>query len=130
MKRISTNQIKTIRRSFLKVRNRQNFIRIPFEVVSILFFILQLLNRIENENDVLKHIKNELNNMSIGDYLYQHHTYVFSQEYKVKMNALRDEPFMLAKYQHLEANLIGGYSIMAKRYDEIDWDNANDYIIK
>ena len=47
LKKVSTNQIKSIRREFNKIRNKnEKFIRIPFDVVSILFYIMQLFNKV------------------------------------------------------------------------------------
>ncbi len=133
MKRVSTNQIKTIRRSFLKIHNHnENFIRIPFDVVSILFFIIQLVNRIDDENASIEQIKRELNDVNIGSYLYRYHAQVFEDQYdNVRRDKVRQESRVLfEKYERLQARLTSNQSIMKKKYKEVDWNNASDYVIK
>ena len=63
-KNVTTNQIKSIRFSYTKLMGGPNYIRIPFNVVPILFFILYIYK------------KTYLNNYEedcIGNYFYKEH---------------------------------------------------------
>lgn len=130
MKRVSTTQIKTIRRAFFKItRSDEKYIRIPFNVVSILYFIINLLNRIENGNSSVHRYFTSMDKTCISDYLYSKHTKIFKDNFDKRKNQLTDEELKW-KYDILNANLTGQYSIMQKKYSAVDWDNIEEYIIK
>ncbi|MBQ6265314.1 MAG: hypothetical protein IJJ61_05545 [Clostridia bacterium] len=130
MKRVSTNQIKTIRHSFIKAtNNKEKFIRIPFDAVSILFFIIKMLNSIEKNNpSVEAHIK-AMDNETIGDYSYSKHIEIFNDNIDRRLNQLTDAE-LIDKYKSLRANLTGQYSIMLKNHSEVNWENDDEYRIK
>lgn len=130
MKRVSTTQIKTIRRAFFKITSgEEKYIRIPFNVVSILYFIINLLNRIEDENSSIHKYFTLMNKTCISDYLYSKHTKIFRENLVKRKNQLTDEE-LKCKYDKLNANLTGQYSIMQKKHSDVDWDNGEEYIIK
>ncbi len=130
LKRVSTNQIKTIRRSFHKLRDKdENFIRIPFNVVPIFFFILSLLKQIDNENSNVNKLIQSMNFNTIGEYIYDYHMQIFKTNYKKRV-ALLTDPALKNKYLTLEANLIGFHTIMNKYFRDIEWDKKESYIIK
>lgn len=130
LKRVSTTQIKTIRRAFIKISNdEEKYVRIPFDVVSIIFFIISLLNRIENQEDSIQNIFAEMDKTCISDYLYKEHTLLFQKNYMKRRNQITDIELQ-KKYDLLNANLLGRYSIMRCKYFEVDWDNNSLYIIK
>ena len=130
MKRVSTTQIKTIRRAFFKITNGdEKYIRIPFNVVSIIYFIINLLNRIEDENSSIRKHFIAMNKTCISDYLYPDHTKIFKDNFDKRKNQLTDEELKW-KYDLLKANLTGQYSIMQKKYSDVDWNNNSEYIIK
>ncbi len=130
LKRVSTTQIKTIRRSFLKIRNNdEKYVRIPFNVVSIFFFIISLLNRIDNENSSANKYINAMNKTCISDYLYFEHVQIFKKHFDKRKNQLTDKD-LIEKYDLLNANLTGQYSLMKLKHEEVDWDNNKEYIIQ
>lgn len=132
-KRVSTNQIKTIRRSFRKLRDiGQNYIRIPFSVVPILFFILNLLHCIP-VTDLDHEEKQFMNSLikggkTISEQLYDYYVSTFLKEYDIICSKLTDEE-LINKYKKLYANLTNRLSIMNCTYCDIDWDELPKYII-
>lgn len=130
MKRVSTTQIKTIRRAFFSItRGNKSYIRIPFNVVSILFFIINLLNKIEDENASVHKYFVVMDQTCISDYLYSTHTKIFKDNFEKRKNQLTDSD-LIEKYNLLNANLTGQYSFMQKKYSDVNWDNNSEYIIK
>ena len=130
LKRVSTNQIKTIRRSFLKAtNNEEKIIRIPFDAVSILFFIIKMLNSIEKNNSSVEAHIIAMDNETIGDYLYSEHIEIFNDNIDRRLNQLTDAE-LIDKYKSLRANLTGQYSIMLKNHSEVNWENDDEYRIK
>mgnify|MGYP004669858405 CR=1 FL=1 len=130
LKKVSATQIKTIRRSFLKINDsNQNYIRIPFDVVSILFYIIKILYSIENENfDKSKYI-NAMNKTTISQYLYKEHTQIFNEQYLNKINCLSDRA-LIEKYNRLYSMLTGFDSFLSHSFKDIDWNKSNQYVIK
>ena len=125
-KKVSATQIKSIRRSFNRLISKDYFVRIPFDVVPILFFILSLLKSIDNENaDIQKHINN-MNQLEVGQYLYKEHTEIYNRERLNRIAHITD-PSLLQKYERLDANLNEYLSIMRKHYNEINWYNLDQY---
>ena len=124
LKRVTTTQIKTIRRSFSRINstNEQQFIRIPFDIVPILFFILTLLNGIGSGSPSVNQLFVAMNKVKIGEYLYAEHTKLFEDNYPQRMNQITD-PTLQAKYAVLKANLQSPTSIMQQRYSEVNWNN-------
>lgn len=130
LKRVSTTQIKTIRRAFFKITNgNEKYIRIPFNVVSIIYFIINLLNRIEDENSSIGKHFTAMDKTCISDYLYAKHIEIFKENFDKRKHQLTDVD-LIEKYDLLHANLVGQYSIMQKKYSDVDWDNNDEYIIK
>lgn len=132
-KRVSTNQIKTIRRTFQKLRDKeQNYIRLPFSVVPILFFILNLLNSIpvaELDNSEKKFINTFANSgKTIKEMLYDFHANIFTKEYNIFYSNLSDEK-LKNKFQKLYANLTNRLSIMNCTYRNVNWNDLSQYII-
>lgn len=130
LKKVSATQIKTIRRSFLKINDsNQNYIRIPFDVVSILFYIIKILYSIDNENfDKNKYI-NAMNKTKISQYLYKEHTRIFKEQYLNKINCLSDRA-LIEKYNRLYSMLTGFDSFLSHPFKDIDWNKSNQYVIK
>ena len=125
-KRVSTSQIKSIRRSFNRLVSNTTHVRIPFDVVPILFYILSLYKSIDSENATIQTKKNAMNNIKIGDYLYKEHTKIFNDQYNSRMQQIT-EPELIQKYIRLEANLNYCDSIMKTTYGSIQWNNINTY---
>lgn len=70
-KSVSATQIKTIRRSFKKISNHEKYIiRIPFDVVSILVYILSLAKSIDTENSIIYTYIRKMNEDTIGNVIY------------------------------------------------------------
>ncbi len=129
-KKVSTTQIKTIRRSFVKINNsNEKYIRIPFDVVSILFFILTILKRIDDNNFNKEKYVRIMNEKTIGTYLYERHTDIFSREYDNRIMHLSD-PLLIEKYKTLSSLLTGYNTFMNHYFDDIDWNNSSEYKIK
>lgn len=125
-KKISATQIKSVRRSFNRLISHDTFVRIPFDVVPIFFFILSLLKSIDNENaDIQKYI-NDMNKLEIGQYLYKNHTEIFNNEMDNRVAHITDRD-LINKYNRLNANLNEYHSIMKKHYNEIEWHNIHQY---
>lgn len=132
-KRVSSNQVKTIRRAFRRIKDRnQYFIRIPFSVVPILFFILNLLHSIpvsELNDDEKKFINFLSNGNEIRKCLYDYHTGIFLNKYSTIMLSIADEE-LRDKYQRLYANLTYTSSVVNKTFGEINWAELAQYIIR
>ena len=136
LKRVSTTQIKTIRRAFIRISNNNTkFVRIPFDVVSILFFIITLLNKIAKLDKTgegkacAQAFFKEMNRERISVFLYREHMELFEANYVRRRNQLTDD-VLIEKYELLYANLLGQYSIMQQMYSQINWNNDTPYIIK
>lgn len=131
-KRISTNQIKAIRRSFQRVCNRRHFIRIPFHSVPIIFFILNMLNNIPvdelsvDERKFLNDMDNETT--TVGDFLFEFHTALFDQNYRSIVYHLNDFE-LIDLYNTLNANLHHPTSVMNCSYSQVDWEKLDQYVI-
>lgn len=129
-KRVSTNQIKTIRRSFNKLKNKEeNFVRLPFDVVPIFFFIMSLLAQISEESGVAKEFISRMNVDNVRNYIYPYQSEVFRQQYETYMNNLTD-PVLRAKFMQLHANLFGPDTFMIHRFSEIVWNDIEQYRIR
>lgn len=131
-KRVSSNQVKTIRRAFRRIKDKnQHFIRIPFSVVPILFFILNLLHSIpisELNDDEKQFMDSLTNGNEIRKCLYNYHTSVFFKKYSIIMSNITDEE-LKDKYQRLYANLTDKSSVINNTYSEIKWIELTQYII-
>ena len=125
-KKISTKQIKSIRRSFNRIVSNNNYVRIPFDVVSIFFFILSLLKSIETPSDDVKKYINNLNRIEVGEYLYKEHRQSFKNEYEHRIRHLRDNS-LREKYETLHSMLVSTYTIMTKKFNEIEWHKIDEY---
>lgn len=125
--RVTTSQVKSIRRSFSKINDRsQKFVRIPFNVTSIFFFILMLLARIDKHYSTT--FIDILNRETLGDYLYKYHIDVFEDMYLPRVNALTDEE-LRQKYRTLYADLSAYNAFMRKHFSDLRWVDTT-YIIK
>lgn len=129
LKRVTTNQIKSIRRSFRKVGNSaQKFVRIPFNVASIFFFILMLVARIENDTSECVSLIRMLDNQTIGNCLYNYYITIFEEKSLARINALTNEN-LKQKYRTLEAHLCGYNAFMKKKYSDLRWGDTT-FVIK
>lgn len=131
-KRISTNQIKAIRRSFQRVCNRTHFIRIPFHSVPIIFFILNMLNNIpvgELSADEKKYLNAMVNeSTTVGNFLFKFHTTLFYRNYRNIVYHISDFE-LLSLYDTLYANLHDSKSVMNCSYSQVNWNELDQYII-
>ena len=131
-KRVSTNQVKTIRRAFRRINDEnQHFIRIPFSVVPIMFFTLNLLHSIpisELNNSEKQFMNILINGNDIKKCLYDFHTSIFLKKYSIIMSSITDDE-LKDKYQRLYANLTDKSSVINNRYSEIKWSELTQYII-
>lgn len=133
-KRVSTNQVKAIRRSFQRICNhKKKIIRIPFHSVSIIFFILDMLHRIpigELSADERRYVDALANSFqTVGETFFQFHTALFNNDYKNFLFHI-DDLELIDLYNTLYANLNDRSSVMRCRYDLIAWNRLNQYIIK
>lgn len=129
-KRVSATQIKTIRRSFKKItKDGDFFLRIPFDVVPILFYILNLARSIDNENSSIHSIFKEMEKMPIADYLYSYHRDVFSKEFNTRINNITDE-VLICRYNKLNGYLTGHLSFMTSNYSDFSSHKLKDYKIQ
>lgn len=132
-KRISTNQIKAIRRSFKRVCNRnRHFIRIPFHSVPIIFFILNMLNKIPVEElsvDEEKYLLAMVNkSTTVGNFLFKFHITLFDENYRNLLYHISDSE-LLSLYDTLNANLHDSKSVMNCSYSQVNWDQLDQYVI-
>lgn len=131
-KRISTNQIKAIRRSFQRVCNRTHFIRIPFHSVPIIFFILNMLNNIPvdelsmEEREFLNAMNNDTS--TVGVFLFEFHTALFDKNYRNIVYNLHDFE-LIDLYNTLHANLHNPTSVMNCSYSQVNWEELEQYVI-
>lgn len=126
-KSVSATQIKTIRRSFKKISNHEKYIiRIPFDVVSILVYILSLAKSIDTENSIIYTYIRKMNEDTIGNVIYAYHTLAFREEYNNRITHLTDTG-LKDKYKKLKANLSGYDTIMNREFDSINWNNIDQY---
>lgn len=129
LKRVTTNQIKSIRRTFRKINDASSyFIRIPFNVASILFFILMMLARISNEYNECAALKRTLDCETIGAYLYRNHIEIFEKKSLARINALTNEE-LKQKYRTLDAHLCGYNAITKKHFSDLKWEDST-FVIK
>ena len=125
-KRVSTAQIKSIRRSFNRLVSNTTHVRIPFDVVPILFYILSLYKSIDSDNATIQTRINAMNVVKIGDYLYSDHTIIFNSVYPTRKPQIT-ETELIEKYKRLDANLNHDDSIMRITYNDIKWNSIDTY---
>lgn len=133
-KRVSTNQIKAIRRSFQRINNHnRKFIRIPFHSVPIIFYILNMLHIIpigELSADEKSYVNTLADSLqTLGELIFPFHTALFDKNYNNFLFHIEDLE-LIALYGKLYANLHDPSSVMRCRYDLVDWNMLNQYIIK
>lgn len=127
-KKVSSNQIKSIRRSFNCLGNSaENFIRIPFDVASIIFFILNIVKSIDTPASIIHQYIEAMNQSSISDVLYYNHTKIFYSEYNTRIAHISDDAMLTQKYQRLHANLDGPYTFMSHTFSDLSKHNSADY---
>jgi len=118
-----------MRRSFREIKNKeQYYVRLPFDAVPILFFILYLFNCVDENCDKKRYIIRCMGNNPIIEFMYIFHSSAFLNDYKKVTKDL--EKNLLDKYKKLHSNLTETDSIMNCNYNEIDWGKLNDYAIK
>lgn len=119
-KNVTTNQIKSIRHSFNKLRNNADYIRIPFNVVSILFFIICMyVSQTENPN--FEQTNKKVEEENIGDYFYKEHLETARNNLLPKA-AIISDPSLAGKYTTLYNDLTNIGSLMEKHFSDIDWN--------
>lgn len=129
-KKITTMQVKSVRRSFSRIHDAgQQFIRIPFNIVPIFFYILSLLSQISEENLAAYEFASRMNTCIIGDYLYNYHTKEFVKKYPIYSKRISDKS-LVGKYLKLNSNLTGPQSFMQHYFKDIQWNKLDSYIIK
>lgn len=112
-KNVTTNQIKSIRFSYTKLMGGPNYIRIPFNVVPILFFILYIYK------------KTYLNNYEedcIGNYFYKEHRHTAIIKLP-PMIAIVGDPVLALKYNTLLNDLNGNNSLLDMYLSDLAWDD-------
>lgn len=112
-KNVTTNQIKSIRFSYTKLMGGANYIRIPFNVVPILFFILYIYK------------KTYLNNYEedcIGNYFYKEHRHTAIIKLP-PMIAIVGDPALALKYNTLLNDLNGNNSLLDMYLSDLAWDD-------
>lgn len=130
LKRVTTNQVKSIRRSFNSVKDKNLlYVRLPFNIVSIIYFIMSLVSQIQDDSSIARHCIQEMNRTNIGEYLYAYHISAFEEKY-VKINGHLSDQELCAKYDELHARLTGFNTIMTNTFKDIPWNSLNAYIIK
>lgn len=130
LKRVTASQIKSIRRSFCEITDTEKyFVRVPFDVVSIFYFILTLLSRIDNEYSEANEYIRVMNQISIVEYLYKYHLEAFNNIIADKIENL-PLGVLREKHQKVKANLTDYYTFMRSNFRNIPWDDLDAYIIK
>ena len=130
-KRVSVQQIKSIRHSFIKMGQKDKYVvRIPFNVVSIFFYIMSLYFQIAQTQDgsISDEIMGLLHKQSVGNIFYRNHCDAFNSVYINRRHFLNDRT-LVDKYELLYAELTRPDSFFCKQYSKIKWENCKKYII-
>ena len=131
-KHVSIKQIKTIRYSFYTTKNKRPYILIPFHISSILVYIMSLFNSIneheESDYDLIQ-LKRRVEELSIYMSTYKFHADKFIEQYKNIIDTLSDVE-LITKYNYLEGQFTDNYSVIKLDYEEIDWNNIDNYKIE
>lgn len=127
-KKVSIRQIKTIRHSFKKVGKDEQYIRIPFDVIPIFFYILSLAKSIDSENSNVHSIINKLNEKAIGNGIYKKHIEIFEFGFYNRVENLNDQN-LKEKYKILYSQLLGSDAFMRKKFNQINWNDSEQYKI-
>lgn len=122
LKNVTTNQIKAIRHSFYRKKSDTHFVRIPFNVISIIFFILYMYNSIDSPNQ--KNTINYMKNDSIGTYLYNEFINVALLELPPKI-AITTNTVLNDKLKKLLIDIKQINSLLNKRFNDITWTKQN-----
>lgn len=130
LKKVTTKQIKTIRRSFRAIGNKnENYICVPFNVISIFFFILHLFKLIDDEILEKKEYMRSMKDDTIKEFLYKYHSKIFKKEYDNIIFHLTEEK-LIKNYNELYANLEEYESFFNDTYSNIDWNKLSKYAIR
>lgn len=131
-KHVSITQIKTIRYSFYTTKNKRSYILIPFHITSILVYIMSLFNSInereESDYDLIQ-LKRRVEELSIYMSTYKFHADEFIEQYNDIIDTLSDVE-LITKYNYLEGQFTDNYSVIKLDYEEIDWNNIDNYKIQ
>ncbi len=123
--RVSKNQIKAILCSFINPTNGKSFVKIPFNVVPIFFYIICLLRTIVDAHH-LNDYRDEFKLKTINEFFYTAHYKLFVKKMGEFANVT--DPVYQERLDRLNQNLTGEHTFMNCKYKAIEWHHNHHYI--